>query len=81
MSELQQLRREFEKPGISLTDGPSDLTTVVLQHEGACVLMCRYGAHVLDYQPRDQAPVLWLSADAIFKPPRAIRGGISICWP
>jgi glucose-6-phosphate 1-epimerase len=40
-----------------------------------------YGAQVLEWQPRGQAPVLWLSPTAIYADGTAIRGGIPICFP
>ncbi|MEL4504730.1 D-hexose-6-phosphate mutarotase [Luteococcus sp. H138] len=39
------------------------------------------GAHVTEWTPAGQDPVLWLSKDAVFGPGKAIRGGIPICWP
>ncbi|MFT5175274.1 MAG: glucose-6-phosphate 1-epimerase, partial [Gammaproteobacteria bacterium] len=81
MSDFQQLRSDFQRPGISLVRGPANLTSVLLEHEGASARVSTYGAHVIDYQPRDQAPVLWLSSHAVFQAPKAIRGGIPICWP
>lgn len=81
MNEFEVLKQTFEKPGISLVRGPGELTTVTLEHEGASARVCRHGAHVLDYRPRDQAAVLWLSPQAVFETAKPIRGGIPICWP
>lgn len=39
------------------------------------------GAHLTQFEPRDEANWLWVSDRAIFKPGQAIRGGIPICWP
>jgi D-hexose-6-phosphate mutarotase len=71
----------FAKPGISFESGPGELTSVVLEHDGARVRLCTHGAHVLSYTPRGQHDVLWLSPQAIFSPGKAIRGGIPVCWP
>lgn len=40
-----------------------------------------HGAHVTDWTPQDQDPVLWLGEEAHFDSESAIRGGIPICWP
>jgi D-hexose-6-phosphate mutarotase len=39
------------------------------------------GAHLLDWTPAGQQPVLWLSGAAQFKTDKAIRGGVPLCWP
>lgn len=39
------------------------------------------GAHLTEWTPRGQEPVIWLSPRAIFANGKAIRGGIPICWP
>ncbi|MDR0283478.1 MAG: D-hexose-6-phosphate mutarotase [Propionibacteriaceae bacterium] len=40
-----------------------------------------HGAHVTDWTPTGERPVLWLSEHAQFKSGSAIRGGVPICWP
>ncbi len=39
------------------------------------------GAHLLSWQPRDEAPVIWVSEAARYAPGVPIRGGVPICWP
>lgn len=45
------------------------------------VRVVRQGAHVTHWQPRDAAPVLFMSPRSVFTPGRAIRGGIPVCFP
>lgn len=40
-----------------------------------------HGAHLFDYTPHDQQPVIFTSEQAIFREGKAIRGGIPVCWP
>jgi len=40
-----------------------------------------HGAHVIDYTPADQQPVIFTSKNAIYREGKAIRGGIPVCWP
>jgi glucose-6-phosphate 1-epimerase len=40
-----------------------------------------HGAHVTAWQPRDQAPVLWVSRESFFAEGRPIRGGVPLCFP
>lgn len=40
-----------------------------------------HGAHVTQFQPRGQKPVLFMSAKSSFEPGKPIRGGVPICFP
>jgi len=40
-----------------------------------------HGAHVTSWRPTNQAEVLYVSPDAVYREGKAIRGGIPICWP
>ncbi|MDO5673252.1 MAG: D-hexose-6-phosphate mutarotase [Actinomycetaceae bacterium] len=40
-----------------------------------------YGAHVTEWAPTGQDPVLWMSSQSVFKEGTAIRGGVPICLP
>jgi glucose-6-phosphate 1-epimerase len=66
---------------LTFAPGPGGLATALVAGppaEGSLVLQ---GAHVLHFQPRGQAPVLWHSQRSFFAPGRPIRGGIPVCWP
>lgn len=39
------------------------------------------GAQVLEWKPRGQEPVVWLSAAARFTAGKSLRGGAPVCWP
>jgi D-hexose-6-phosphate mutarotase len=39
------------------------------------------GGHILTYQARGEAPLLWVSQDAKFAAGKSVRGGVPICWP
>ena len=41
-----------------------------------------HGAHITSYTPPDGGDdVLFVSSAAVFAPPKAIRGGVPLCWP
>jgi D-hexose-6-phosphate mutarotase len=40
-----------------------------------------HGAHVSAWQPKDKAPVIFMSRDSAFDPAKPIRGGVPICFP
>jgi glucose-6-phosphate 1-epimerase len=39
------------------------------------------GGQLLSWTPAGQAPVVWLSPQAVYKPGKSLRGGAPICWP
>lgn len=52
-----------------------------IEHQLGNAQISLYGGQVLQWQPKDQQPVLWLSKEATYTEGKAIRGGIPICWP
>ena len=52
---------------------------VANQHASATIAL--HGAHVIDYIPSGQTPVIFTSLEAVYKEGKAIRGGIPVCWP
>jgi len=40
-----------------------------------------HGAHVVEFSPAGQAPVIYTSRSAVYREGKAIRGGIPVCWP
>ena len=41
----------------------------------------RHGAHVASWRDADGEDIIFLSSEAVFKPPKAIRVGIPLCFP
>jgi len=52
-----------------------------LENKAASAEISLYGAHVLSYVPAGQKDALFMSAQSLFAPGKAIRGGIPVCWP
>ena len=61
--------------------GPNNLPVARIENVHATAEIHLHGAHVTGFQPRNRKPVLWMSRNAIFNPPKPIRGGVPICWP
>ncbi|KAB7745117.1 D-hexose-6-phosphate mutarotase [Nostocoides sp. F2B08] len=40
-----------------------------------------HGAHVMEWQPRDERPVVFTSDAAVYAQDTAIRGGVPVCFP
>ena len=79
---LSELNQRFAIPGhVQFKEGPGGLTVAEVANAHAESLIALQGAHVMTWQPRGQAPVVWLSKFAKFAPGKSIRGGVPICWP
>lgn len=83
MQDLETLGRDFGlKDQVTFAAGPGELGPVArVANRHATATIALHGAHVTAFQPRDQGPVLWVSAKTAFRPGKAIRGGIPVCWP
>lgn len=54
---------------------------IQLENEYGFAAVLPHGAHVTDYVPAGQRPVLWTSKLATFESGKAVRGGIPVIWP
>nr|GLL20222.1 putative glucose-6-phosphate 1-epimerase [Ipomoea trifida]GMC58387.1 putative glucose-6-phosphate 1-epimerase [Ipomoea batatas]GMC64948.1 putative glucose-6-phosphate 1-epimerase [Ipomoea batatas]GMC68569.1 putative glucose-6-phosphate 1-epimerase [Ipomoea batatas]GMD25706.1 putative glucose-6-phosphate 1-epimerase [Ipomoea batatas] len=71
-----------EKGPVELCKGINGLDKVVLREvRGSSAEVYFYGAHVTSWKNEHGEEMLFVSSKAIFKPPKAIRGGIPICFP
>jgi len=73
---------QLPSPFAELVKSPSGLEKVVLRgSRNCCVEVYLYGGQVTSWKNDNGEELLFLSSKAIFKPPKAIRGGIPICFP
>ncbi len=64
------------------TEKIGGLTVLEIETEDAVAQLTPYGAHILSYRPFDtEDDILWVSENSEFRPGKAIRGGIPVCWP
>ncbi len=79
---IDTLNQRHAMPGVvQFVEGRGGLPKAVVSNPHAGAEVYLHGATVTAFQPRGQAPVLWLSPQALFQPGKAIRGGIPVCWP
>jgi len=68
--------------GVTRDRGEGNLERIRIQTDLASAEIYLHGAHVTRFHPRGSVnPVLWMSKSSLFKPDKAIRGGIPICFP
>ncbi|XP_011043933.1 PREDICTED: putative glucose-6-phosphate 1-epimerase [Populus euphratica] len=71
-----------ERVAVELCKGINGLDKVVLRGpRGSSAEVYLYGGHVTSWRNDNGEELLFVSSKAIFKPPKAIRGGIPICFP
>ncbi|MEX0746042.1 MAG: D-hexose-6-phosphate mutarotase [Phycisphaeraceae bacterium] len=78
----QSLNEQFAIPQtVRFENTDTGLPRAVVTTGAATAVVYLLGAHVAEYQPADQQPVLFMSREAELKPGTPIRGGVPICFP
>jgi len=73
---------QFNIPdALSFEDGPGGLIRAVISTPAAEADLYLQGAHVTQWTPRGQRPVLFVSPKSLFEPGKAIRGGVPVIFP
>ena len=71
-----------EVTGVEWDDGPGGLPFLVVKTDRCRARLTPYGAHVCEWTPAGQTTsALFLSPRATFAAGKAIRGGVSVCFP
>lgn len=80
--DIKSLTDHFAIPGVLAFDEPhTGMTRAVITTPACKAELYLQGAHLTQWQPTGQEPVLFLSERSFFTPGKAIRGGIPIIWP
>jgi len=66
---------------ITLTDLLPGYPVYEIQHAAVKARVALHGAHLMEWQPAGQEPVLYLSPQAVYAADKPIRGGVPVCWP
>ncbi len=66
---------------VKFSMGKGDMPVVRISNELGEASVALQGAHVLGFQARGQAPLIWMSDKATYAPGKSLRGGIPVCWP
>jgi glucose-6-phosphate 1-epimerase len=70
----------LELPGVERVQ-VHGLEAVRVESQSASGLVYLQGAQLAAWQPAGQAPVIWMSENAVYTPGKALRGGVPICFP
>ena len=74
--------RRLEIPGIAVFEpGEGDVPRLAVRSPLAEAHVYVHGAHVTHFQPRDKAPVLFMSQHSLFAADKPIRGGVPLIFP
>jgi glucose-6-phosphate 1-epimerase len=66
---------------VRIVDVAAAYPLIEISNSHATASLALHGAQLLTYQPHGQAPVLWVSKDAVYAEGKSVRGGVPICWP
>lgn len=58
-----------------------DYPVLEITHPAVSARIALHGAHLLEWTPTGQKPVLYLSPQSVFHAGNPVRGGVPICWP
>jgi len=81
--DIAQANEEFGIPGVlGICAGEGGFPLIRVDNEHARAEICGYAGQVLSYQPEgEDEDLLFVSGHAHYKPGKAIKGGIPVCWP
>jgi glucose-6-phosphate 1-epimerase len=80
--DVAELQEQFGVPGaLGFGKTASGLAFARVTAPAANATVYVQGAHLTDWQPKAQEPVLFLSAKSDLAPGKAIRGGVPVCFP
>jgi glucose-6-phosphate 1-epimerase len=79
--DITALNETFGIPGILAFEQHGELTRALITTPSASATVYLQGAHLADWQPAHEQPVLFMSPASAFKTGKAIRGGVPIIFP
>ncbi len=80
--EIVTLNQQFAIAGqLEFTAEANGLVVARIANNHAQSVIALQGAHIMNFQPKGEAPLIWLSPAAKLAPGKSIRGGVPVCWP
>lgn len=82
MTDLEALSRRFAIAGaVRFERSKGELGVIRIDTPLATGTVMLQGAQVIDFQPRGEEPLLFLSGRSRFLAGKSVRGGVPLCWP
>ncbi|MEO1522949.1 MAG: D-hexose-6-phosphate mutarotase [Cyanobacteria bacterium J06633_2] len=80
---IEQLNADYGiENQLTFVEGNGGFPMINVANDKAKAQISVYGGQVLSFQPNTEAQdLLFLSANAYYKPGKAIKGGAPVCWP
>ena len=78
---VEDLTQEFGMPGVLEFTHRGELVSLEITTPAVTAAVTLHGAHLLEWQPAGEQPVLFLSERSEFAKGKAIRGGVPVIWP
>jgi glucose-6-phosphate 1-epimerase len=80
--DLANLNSRFGIPDqVEFVSGEGDFPMIQVTNNFATAAISVYGGQVLSFQPKGADDLLFVSDNAYYRPGKAIKGGVPICWP
>lgn len=68
-------------PGLHPVELAPGIRALELRTDRFVALVSLLGGQLLQFTPHGEAPLFYLSPDALYQTGKSIRGGIPVCWP
>ncbi|WP_025563610.1 D-hexose-6-phosphate mutarotase [Psychromonas sp. SP041] len=81
ISHLRLKTTKTLSPSICMQVDDNGFEFVVINHKNFDAAFSLHGAHLVHFQTKQQAPLIYLSKSTPYNHSKAIRGGVPICWP
>lgn len=82
MASAANLNQRFGIDGVvSFSERPNGFVVVAVNNAHASATIAMQGAHLMNFQPKGQQPLIWMSPEAKLAAGKSIRGGVPVCWP
>lgn len=66
---------------VSFIENNDNFVTIEVNNPLASATIAMQGAHLMQYQPKGEQPLIWLSPESKLVTGKSIRGGVPVCWP
>lgn len=77
-----QQKDQFPKhPEMTVVELAVGYPAFVIENAYAKATIALHGAHLTEFTPHGESPIIFTSKDAVYREGKAIRGGVPICWP